>query len=880
MYYVFCDDNPLMDSRDEDLALISPKLSLVDNNAGSFDFTVAPGHPHYNDINRWTSKIKVLQDDEEIFIGRITEEREDFYKRKSFHCEGELAFLNDTIQEPHEYHNLSIRGYLEALISAHNEKVGTNKQFEVGVVTVTDDNDSIYKYTNWETTMEVIKSDLVDKYGGHIRVRNENGTRYIDYLKDYPRVSEQVIRFGINLLEFSKNFDASDICTVVIPLGAKLDESPIDALEAYTTIESVNNGLNYIENTSGVQRFGRIEKIVKWDNVRVPANLKRKAEDYLANLQYDDMILEISAVDLHSLNVDTDAIRLLDEVRAVSDIHGMDRYFPVTELKISLDNPSQSNFKLGALQKTSLSTRTQEQNNLLKKKLDELPTASSIVNEATDNASQLIHSALNGHVVTRPDEILIMDTDDVETARKVWRWNLNGLGHSSTGYDGEYGLAMTMDGQIVGSKIIGNSISADKIDISYRNEVENQINTAEDNSTAYTDNRLIPYWTAEEVQTQIRNTSDAITLSAKETAMAYTDNRLENYATSADVKIKTDAIETEVNKKMNSSEFSTRVQQDAYSVKIAWNNISKYIAFENGELRIYDSDDESTRKIVSKFNSWGEHFYRRGTYIGKIGTNAFREEQYGFYPGLTFDLEYGAKYMSWAAKTSEDSRSYVTKLSWYRDDTIAKKGFHFDDMCYFGNNFRVDEYGGFRWYTGELRLFDERKVTIGSKNRYSCEIKGDSFLIPSDKTIDFYSTLNLHGHGYTNDSDVRMKKSIAPTAVHGLETVNAIDLKEFDWITSGEHQNIGIIAQQLLSFAPELVLEDKSTGQLKLNSGNLVYYCLKAIQELCEKLGYHYEKPIYEDNYSYLDKKTFCLSLNLGKEEIPIGKEEVQILHE
>ena len=91
--------------------------------------------------------------------------------------------------------------------------------------------------------------------------------------------------------------------------------------------------------------------------------------------------------------------------------------------------------------------------------------------------------------------------------------------------------------------------------------------------------------------------------------------------------------------------------------------------------------------------------------------------------------------------------------------------------------------------------------------------------------------------------------------------VNAIDLKEFDWIQSGEHQAIGIIAQQIQSFAPELISEDASDGHLKLNTDKLVYYCIKAIQELCEKEGMRYSKPIYKDPYTYLEKKTFIAKM-------------------
>jgi len=69
--------------------------------------------------------------------------------------------------------------------------------------------------------------------------------------------------------------------------------------------------------------------------------------------------------------------------------------------------------------------------------------------EAADNATALITSAMGGYVVKRENELLIMDTDNPMTAQKIWRWNLNGLGYSSTGINGPYGLAMTIDGHIV-----------------------------------------------------------------------------------------------------------------------------------------------------------------------------------------------------------------------------------------------------------------------------------------------------------------------------------------------------------------------------------------------------------------------------------------------
>ena len=85
-------------------------------------------------------------------------------------------------------------------------------------------------------------------------------------------------------------------------------------------------------------------------------------------------------------------------------------------------------------------------------------------------ATNRITGQNGGHVVINendsgPAEILIMDTDDIRTAKKVWRWNQGGLGYSSNGYSGPYGTAVTQDGEIVGSYIQAESIAGSKLKI-------------------------------------------------------------------------------------------------------------------------------------------------------------------------------------------------------------------------------------------------------------------------------------------------------------------------------------------------------------------------------------------------------------------------------
>ena len=70
---------------------------------------------------------------------------------------------------------------------------------------------------------------------------------------------------------------------------------------------------------------------------------------------------------------------------------------------------------------------------------------------------------MGGYVVKTQTDLYIMDTPDTSTAQKVWRWNLNGLGYSSTGINGTYQTAMTADGQIVADMITTGTMSADRV---------------------------------------------------------------------------------------------------------------------------------------------------------------------------------------------------------------------------------------------------------------------------------------------------------------------------------------------------------------------------------------------------------------------------------
>ena len=101
--------------------------------------------------------------------------------------------------------------------------------------------------------------------------------------------------------------------------------------------------------------------------------------------------------------------------------------------------------------------------------LEEVPT-NSMMESAIQYATDLIRGGLGGYVVMTPgsngypQEILIMDTPDVNTAVNVWRFNQGGLGHSSNGYNGPFSdIALTQDGKINASMITTGTLNANVI---------------------------------------------------------------------------------------------------------------------------------------------------------------------------------------------------------------------------------------------------------------------------------------------------------------------------------------------------------------------------------------------------------------------------------
>ena len=262
--------------------------------------------------------------------------------------------------------------------------------------------------------------------------------------------------------------------------------------------------------------------------------------------------------------------------------------------------------------------------------------------------------------------------------------------------------------------------------------VDQKIKSAND----LTDEKLTEYSTTEQMQAAINLKAEEIDLSVSKTyetkttvtekiksANDLTDEKLTEYSTTeemnAAIKVQADSITTEVKKKVNSSEFGTKITQNAYNVRVAWNGNSKYIQLEAGQLAIYNGEVSTSQKRAV-FDEQGNHFYRDGYYVGKIGTNQWSGNN--AHKGLVFDLDYQGKYMAFAQMKSQGTGSYTTMLCFSRANSIYDQ---------YGIHLGCDFYG--HW-------FDLHNVDL-----HDCNANG--YGVADGKSIPIITEIHDNGNG-------------------------------------------------------------------------------------------------------------------------------------
>ena len=183
----------------------------------------------------------------------------------------------------------------------------------------------------------------------------------------------------------------------------------------------------------------------------------------------------------------------------------------------------------------------------------------------------------------------------------------------------------------------------------------------------------------------INQSKDEIQLKVAETL---SNKYMTKEQVSSEIKLLKNKVETVV----TDGNFGTKLTQNANSLRLAWNNISNYIQFENAGLNFYNG----ARMKTARIDEGTYKFWRDGYYLGHIGTNQYKKD--ARVKGIVFDLDYEGGYMAWAAREEVNDDGYALKWFYtkkafdhYGSDTL-NAGCDIDMNLHYINRVRLDPY--------------------------------------------------------------------------------------------------------------------------------------------------------------------------------------------
>lgn len=374
------------------------------------------------------------------------------YDKMTINCSHLFYLLLDDFAENIYPYQLSPKPFLDWILQRANYQLPFNVTSDVSV-------QKTARYVR-KNLVEVIlgeqKNSMVNLFGIEIERNNFN----IALNSRIGADRGDKLLYGKNITGINITTDATQIYTRIMPIG-------FDGLllpEKYIDADNIND---YPYPKIALIEFSDI----KYDPEDESAY--HDIEDAYDALREQVAILYENGVNLPKINIKIDWLELskteeykqysnLERVELGDTIHAEIFGLNYTTRVIkTVYNPlvdRVEKFEIGTLQANYAT-----QMNKYEFELEQI-NPGSILEEAQSNATSLITQAMGGYVYKTNNELYIMDNEDPNQAVHVWRWNINGLGYSSTGINGPYGLAMTMDGSIVADYITTGTLRTSVIE--------------------------------------------------------------------------------------------------------------------------------------------------------------------------------------------------------------------------------------------------------------------------------------------------------------------------------------------------------------------------------------------------------------------------------
>lgn len=343
--------------------LISAAITKSVDSYPSFTFSLDPSHREYANIHPFTSFVRVFRPytGDLMFEGRVLTPNDQMDSsgsiNKDITCEGLEGFLHDSVPPFKIFHDTTPKQFLQWYVDEHNKQVEDYKKLKLGIVTVTNNTDNVYRVSDeTKDTYENIKDKLIDRLGGEIRVRHVNDELFLDYMPTIGKTNNQDITLSRNMVSLARTIDPQNVVTVLKPLGAT--QEPADGSSSNETedvsyprlnIAGVNGGSLYLKDQSLIDQFGVHVQTQTWEDVTTAAALLSKGRDFLNNQAPINTQLQVGYVDLALIT--PKKFMLLDcgdTVRINNKLQGIDMVQRITGTNLDCLNVANSSITLGS----------------------------------------------------------------------------------------------------------------------------------------------------------------------------------------------------------------------------------------------------------------------------------------------------------------------------------------------------------------------------------------------------------------------------------------------------------------------------------------------------------------------------------------------------
>ena len=360
-----------------------------------------------------------------------------------------------------------------------------------------------------------VEGSILDTWGGEYHFNNYR----IELLKARGADNGVTIEYGKNLTDAKQECNIANIVTAIFPYAKYTPEG--EESEVYVSLKEktlVHAGAaDYAYKRCEIVDFSS-----EWESGTIITEdmLRAKAEAYLEKISTEpDINITLSYAQLKKTkdykNIQVmESVALCDTVTVRIDKLQIEATAKIVKAKYDSLKERYDTMEIGSVRTNltkQLTATQQEVTESIKKNQTRAEQIKKQIEQTIVDVTAAITGNSGGYVVLYPEknpqEIYILDQPELSKAKNVWRWNLAGLGHSSTGVNGKFTTAITADGQIVanfitageltGAILKAGTVYAEALDVEYRNAVTKHADDAA--NKAYEDSLSKIQTTAEEI---------------------------------------------------------------------------------------------------------------------------------------------------------------------------------------------------------------------------------------------------------------------------------------------------------------------------------------------------------------------------------------------